>query len=138
MWDRYRDWMYAWETRLNARDTNRVVRPLDWGLDWTERWPGVNGTRERALANPEAYLAQLNEQIVSRSDDFYAYRTPRDFLLFTSPVRTPYSVNNLPGLAGFLLVIAGRCWCCRSGMPTPKATTRSAGSSTSWASRRCA
>ncbi len=93
--------MYAWENRLNARDTNRVVRPLDWGLDWAERWPGVNGTRERALANPEAYLAQLNEQIVSRSDDFYAYRTPRDFhlegdfLLFTSPVRTPYSANNL-------------------------------------------
>jgi dienelactone hydrolase len=101
MWDRYRDWMYAWETRLNARDTNRVVRPLEWGLDWTERWPGVNGTRDWALANPEAYLAQLNEQIVSRSDDFYAYRTSRDFrlegdfLLFTSPVRTPYSVNNL-------------------------------------------
>jgi dienelactone hydrolase len=101
MWDRYRDWMYAWETRLNARDTNRVVRPLEWGLDWTKRWPGVNGAPEWALANPEMYLAQLSEQIVSSSDDFYAYRTPRnfrlegDFLLFTSPVRTPYSVNNL-------------------------------------------
>ncbi len=101
MWDRYRDWMYAWETRLNARDTNRVVRPLEWGLDWTEHWPVVNGTREAALANPAAYLAQLNQQIVSRSDEFYAYRTPSDFrlqgnfLLFTSPVHTPYAVNNL-------------------------------------------
>jgi dienelactone hydrolase len=93
--------MHAWETRLNARDTNRVVRPLDWGLDWIEHWPGVDGTREWARANPEAYLAQLNQQIVTCSDEFYAYRVPRDFrlegdfLLFTSPVHTPYSVNNV-------------------------------------------
>jgi len=101
MWDRYRDWMYAWETRLNARDTNRVVRPLEWGLDWTEHWPTVNGTRESAQANPAAFFAQLNQQIVSHSDEFYSYRTPSDFrlesgfLLFTSPVRTPHAVNNL-------------------------------------------
>jgi len=101
MWDRYRDWMYAWETRLNARDKNRVVRPLEWGLDWTEHWPEVNGTREATPANAAAYFAQLNQQIVSRSDDFYAYQTPCDFglqdgfLLFTSPVHTPYAVNNL-------------------------------------------
>jgi hypothetical protein len=43
----------------------------------------------------------LNEQIVAASDDFFAYKTPSDFrldgdfLLFTSPVRTPYPVNNL-------------------------------------------
>ena len=101
MWDRYRDWIYAWETRLNARDTNRVVRPLDWGLDWTEHWPVMNGTREAAPADPAAHFAQLNQQIVSHSDDFYAYRTPSDFrlegssLLFTSPVLTPYAANNL-------------------------------------------
>ncbi|MGA3325826.1 MAG: alpha/beta hydrolase family protein [Terriglobia bacterium] len=101
MWDRYRDWMHAWETRLNARDTNRVVRPLEWGLDWTEHWPVLNGRREAAQANPAAYFAQLNQQIVSRSDDFYSYQTPSDFrleggfLLFTSPVHTPYAINNL-------------------------------------------
>jgi hypothetical protein len=37
MWDRYRNWMYDWETRLNARDKNRVIRPLEWGLDWVNR-----------------------------------------------------------------------------------------------------
>jgi len=101
MWDRYRDWMYAWETRLNARDTNRVVRPFEWGLDWTDRWPVVNGTREAAPADPAAYLAELNRQIVSHSDEFYAYRTPSDFrvqgnfLVFTSAVHTPHPVNNL-------------------------------------------
>ncbi len=101
MWDRYRNWIYAWETRLSARDTNRVVRPLEWGLDWTENWPLVNGTRDGAQTNPAAYFAQLNQAIVARSDEFFSYRTPSDFrldgnfLLFTSPVSTPYTVNNL-------------------------------------------
>jgi dienelactone hydrolase len=100
MWDRYRDWMYAWETHLLERDKNRVVRPLEWGLDWAERWPVLNGHRDGARSNPAAYLHHLNQQIVSRSDDFYAYRTPSDFrlegdfLLFTSPVHTPHAGNN--------------------------------------------
>jgi superfamily II DNA helicase RecQ len=37
----YQKWMYAWETRLTTRDTNRVVRPLEWGMDWARRWPLV-------------------------------------------------------------------------------------------------
>jgi len=28
--------MVAWETALTTRDTNRVVRPLEWGFDWLE------------------------------------------------------------------------------------------------------
>ena len=40
---RYAQWMYDWETRLTSVDNNRVVRPLDWGLDWTHSWPGRNG-----------------------------------------------------------------------------------------------
>jgi hypothetical protein len=101
MWDWYRNWMYAWETRLNARDTNRVVRPLEWGLDWAEHWPMANGSHAAAQTAPAEYFAQLNQQIVAHSDDFYSYRTPADFRLegsllsFTSPVHTPYSVNNL-------------------------------------------
>ncbi len=30
----YAKWMYAWETALTTRDTNRIVRPLEWGEDW--------------------------------------------------------------------------------------------------------
>jgi hypothetical protein len=56
MGDRYRDWMHAWETRLNGRDTNRVVRPLEWGLDWTEHWPVANGSRGVAPADPAWFL----------------------------------------------------------------------------------
>jgi hypothetical protein len=30
----YAKWMTRWETELTTRDTNRVVRPLEWGFDW--------------------------------------------------------------------------------------------------------
>jgi len=83
MRERYRRWIYNWESRLTLRDSNRVVRPFEWGLDWTTNWPGV----ER-LAPPSdpadkpailRYLAVLNEQIVAHSDEFYRYATPSDF-----------------------------------------------------------
>jgi len=32
----YAKWMTAWETDLTTRDTNRIVRPLEWGFDWLE------------------------------------------------------------------------------------------------------
>ena len=28
--------MTRWETALTTRDTNRIVRPLEWGFDWLE------------------------------------------------------------------------------------------------------
>jgi hypothetical protein len=61
----------------------------------------VNGSGQAAPADPAHYFGRLNQQIVSRSDDFYAYRTPSDFrregefLLFTSPVATQHAVNNV-------------------------------------------
>src|SRR5450631_148575 len=30
----YGKWMTRWETDLTTRDTNRIVRPLEWGFDW--------------------------------------------------------------------------------------------------------
>ncbi len=111
----YARWMYDWETRLTTRDTNRVVRPFDWGLDWVHRWPNVNGNCPPANDAPriEAFIHDLNDQIVRDSDAFFAYQTPAEFRLerhsvmdkkkrkqpasflrFTSPVATPYAVNN--------------------------------------------
>lgn len=100
--------MYSWETRLNARDNNRVVRPLDWGVEWTRKWPCRNGC---AQSDPEQLVGELNRHILAHSDEFFSYRTPDDFRLerqsppapdrrastflrFTSPVITPYSENN--------------------------------------------
>ncbi|MFZ3210247.1 MAG: alpha/beta hydrolase family protein [Terriglobales bacterium] len=97
----YRQWMYDWETRLTERDTNRVVRPFEWGLEWIEGWPLVDGEwRGLAGADAESFVHGLNRRIVSESDRFFAYDTPRDFRLegnclrFTSPVETPYAENN--------------------------------------------
>ncbi len=99
---RYQKWMQQWETRLNTRDTNRVVRPLDWGLEWTRHWPCANGLSpaEGGCATPEAVLHELNRRVLADSDAFFAYQSARDFQLengvlrFSSPVETPYAVNN--------------------------------------------
>lgn len=118
----YQKWMYAWETRLTTRDTNRVVRPLEWGLDWARGWPLVNGNFPKAGDNQEKFLHELNDEIVAQSDEFFSYKTPTDFRLetrkielfptgsnasdkvpkgdgiflrFTSPVSTPYPANDL-------------------------------------------
>lgn len=103
MLSRYQRWMHDWEARLNQRDNNRVVRPFDWGLDWAQRWPALNGVAP-AEPDPERYLHALNQHILTRSDDFFACPTPSDFRLereadatflrFTSAVETPYTENN--------------------------------------------
>ncbi len=118
----YEKWMYAWETRLTTRDTNRVVRPLDWGIDWARSWPLLNGHPPASPEHYEDYIHELNDRIVANSDQFFSYVTPTDFRLesrkievfptgsnaaekapkgdgiflrFTSPVRTPYPQNDL-------------------------------------------
>ena len=76
--------MFAWETHLTTRDTNRIVRPLEWGIDWTRSWPQVNGNfpaSELTNAQAENYYSELNRQIVQDSDRFFSYQTPTDFHL---------------------------------------------------------
>jgi len=97
----YRQWMHAWETRLSQRDTNRVVRPFEWGLEWMRGWPLVNGGWPSSVdADVATFVHDLNQRIVSHSDSFFAYQTPNDFQLegnflrFTSPVETPYCEND--------------------------------------------
>jgi Alpha/beta hydrolase domain containing 18 len=85
---RYQRWMYEWETRLTTRDTNRVVRPFDWGLDWTDGWPGVNGAPpEQDHPALEKFFHQLNRHLVAHSDEFFSYRTPADFRIEEHPIR---------------------------------------------------
>jgi len=100
MFERYKEWIYKWETRLAERDTNRVVRPLDWGLEWTAGWPLVNVNFPTSDQAAEEFLFKLNEEVILQSDAFYAYKTPSDYrmegslLCFTSPVNTPVPNNN--------------------------------------------
>ena len=99
MTETYRQWMHAWEERLCSRATDRVVRPFDWGLDWTRNWPCA-GLDERNGHAEDAWLRLLNRAAIERSAEFYGYRTPGDFVLdghmlrFTSPVETAYPENN--------------------------------------------
>jgi hypothetical protein len=87
--------MNAWEMDLATRSTDRVVRPFDWGLDWTANWPVHSEERE-----PEVRLRDLNRQAIANSEAFFAYTPPSDFRLegswvqFTSAVDTPYAENN--------------------------------------------
>jgi hypothetical protein len=77
----YAKWMYAWETALTTRDSNRVERPLEWGFDHLREFGGdeVAARVERGeVSGLEAMLA-LNEQIVARPHEFFDYATPTDF-----------------------------------------------------------
>jgi Alpha/beta hydrolase domain containing 18 len=72
----YAKWMTAWETDLTTRDTNRIVRPLEWGFDWLEGFDAAGDSSE-----PVERMIAMNEEIIRRSDDFFAYQVPQDFRL---------------------------------------------------------
>lgn len=96
----YARWMNNWENQLAFRSTNRVVRPFEWGIDWTRQWPAMRPLTAHPDESPEAFLRELNHAIIERSEVFFGYESPKDFRLhegvlrFTSAVRTPYPENN--------------------------------------------
>ncbi|MGA2001741.1 MAG: abhydrolase domain-containing 18 [Terriglobales bacterium] len=96
MHSRYGQWMHDWETRLTSVDNNRVVRPLEWGLEWTTNWPGRNGApRGESSRELAQYFARFNDRIIQNSDEFYAYKTPTDFRLENREVQV-FSTREVP------------------------------------------
>jgi len=90
--------MYDWEHRLTAVDNNRVVRPLEWGLDWAQGWPCQNGWRPgQAVADPARFFEDFNRRIVAASDDFYCYKKAADFRLEKREVKV-FSTREVPDL----------------------------------------
>jgi hypothetical protein len=80
LWGWYGKWMTAWETALTTRDTNRIVRPLEWGFDWLEDFSLQESINSGAAqAGDLERMVALNEEIVRRSNEFFCYRIPRDF-----------------------------------------------------------
>ena len=81
----------VWERRLASVDTNRIIRPFEWGLDWL-------GLPESD--NPlEAVRAWAREAVAHSADFFSAPPTPSferrgGELRFPSALETPYPVNN--------------------------------------------
>jgi dienelactone hydrolase len=97
---RYAQWMYDWEHRLTSVDNNRVVRPLEWGIEWTRDWPCRNGFRPGQVpAGPdfdaEKYFLDFNRRIVANSDEFYSYVRPADFRLEKREVQV-FSTREVP------------------------------------------
>jgi len=82
MSSRYARWMYDWETRLTSLDNNRVVRPLDFGVEWAQNWPCRNGHEAGYTpTDAELYLREYNRRIIASSDEFFSYQVPSDFRL---------------------------------------------------------
>jgi len=82
----------AQERRRATRDTNRVVLPFEWGVEFVSADANGRDPREVVLA--------AARRAVEHSDEFYAlepvrdYRLDGDLLTWTSAVRTPYPENN--------------------------------------------
>ncbi|MGA2433666.1 MAG: alpha/beta hydrolase family protein [Bryobacteraceae bacterium] len=89
----YARWIDSWENRLATRDTNRVVRPFEWGAEWLGIETANGSVREAVRAAAARALAD--------SDAFFSGERPSDYrcdgnlLTFTSPLRTPYPENNV-------------------------------------------
>ncbi len=88
----YAKWMFAWETSLTTRDTNRIVRPLEWGFDWLLDQPGAPFTAASSAPVGSTDLTPatetscdrmiaLNHAIVQDPETFFSYQTPTDFRL---------------------------------------------------------
>lgn len=88
----YARWINRWERKLATRDTNRVVRPFEWGLDWL----GLDA----AGGDPLGAVVHWADETLADSGRFFAYDRPRDYRLdgahlrFTSALETPYPENN--------------------------------------------
>jgi len=88
----YTRWIDHWECKLARRDTNRLVRPFEWGLDWL----GITAANGDALGAVRRWA----DQELADSDRFFSYQGPGDYRLqgshlrFTSALRSPYPENN--------------------------------------------
>jgi dienelactone hydrolase len=83
---------HAWERRLAAASTDRIVRPFEWGLDWIDRDAGDT---------PPTGLEHWANEMVAQSDQFFSLPSTNDFTLhgdrleYPSAIVTPHAENNL-------------------------------------------
>ncbi len=102
----YARWMDRWERKLASRDSNRVVRPFEWGTDWLH---SIGYPQCPADANGDApeWVDRFAAQALADSDRFYSYAPVRDYelrdgsLTFSSPAQTRYPENNRVHAAWF-------------------------------------
>jgi dienelactone hydrolase len=84
---------HRWEHQLASVDTNRVVRPFEWGLDWLGLDP--------ASPDPRAAIEGWADRVMTDTAAFYdappidTYEQSGDTLRFPSALVTPHAVNNI-------------------------------------------
>lgn len=86
---------HAWERRLAAVTTDRVVRAFEWGTDWLPDGAPVASAPERDLVDTWASMMLTNSDRffeVSATDDF---DLAGDELRFPSALETPHAENNV-------------------------------------------
>jgi dienelactone hydrolase len=83
--------MHSRERWYSQRDTNRIVRPFEWGASF------VSGDEN---VDPRQTFREHTREVMERSEDFYAiqaisdYALDGDVLTWTSSVETPSPENN--------------------------------------------
>ena len=96
--------IHEWERRLVRRDTNRLVRPFEWGMECLKDFEQsgaadgalVNGDREKALS----LIVDFNRRAIAGSDRFFgltradAFSFDGHWLTFASPLPTAFEENN--------------------------------------------
>lgn len=77
----YAKWMYAWETALTTRDSNRVERPLEWGFEHLNDFGGAElaAQVERGEISGLEAMVSLNDRIVANPHAFFDYAAPTDY-----------------------------------------------------------
>jgi hypothetical protein len=92
----FQPFFHAWERRLAAVTTDRVVRPFEWGADWVPAESRVAGL------SPGEQLERYAAEAAVESDAFFAAPPIDDYefdeaagvLRFPSALETPHPVNN--------------------------------------------
>jgi hypothetical protein len=72
--------MDRWEHKLATRDTNRVVRPFDWGTEWLHR-TGFPACPAEANGDAAASISRYAAEAVLDSDRFFSYKPVTDYRL---------------------------------------------------------
>lgn len=96
----YARWMDRWERKLATRDTNRVVRPFDWGSEWLHAI-GFPSFPLDSNGDAASRLPAFAAEALGDSDRFFSYAPARDYrlqdgrLTFSSPAPSPHPENDV-------------------------------------------
>ena len=86
---------------MTSRDNNRVVRPFEWGSEWTQHWPLLGelpaaAGRERQGCDAGLLDGSSTTDWSRIAIEFYAYKVPTDFRLEKRKVELFHTGSDAP------------------------------------------